>query len=82
MVRQSVMHSSPVQPISSSSSGTGSVRTMCDEVTVSRLRRGPRLPAAAPPIATTAELALIVPPSVRASTPSGAARSPCTGEPS
>ena len=34
------MHSPPVQPISSSRSGTGSVRTMWEEVTVSALRSG------------------------------------------
>ena len=32
-VRPSVMHSPPVQPISSITSGTGSVSTMCEEVT-------------------------------------------------
>ena len=36
----SVMHSPPVQPISSNRSGTGSVRTMWEEATVRRLRSG------------------------------------------
>ena len=35
------MHSPPVQPTSSSSSGTGSVRTMWEEATESRLCSGP-----------------------------------------
>ena len=48
------MHSPPVQPISSSSSGTGSVSTMWEEAIESRPRSGPRRPLAAPPIASTA----------------------------
>ena len=36
------MQSPPVQPIRSITSGTGSVRTMWEEATVSRLRSGPR----------------------------------------
>ena len=41
------MHSPPVQPISSSTSGTGSVSTMCEEVTDRRERSGgtPRVAA-------------------------------------
>ena len=67
------MHSPPVQPTSSSSSGTGSVRTMWEEAIVSRPRSGPRGAFAAPPIASTAAPARTMPPSVRASTPPGAA---------
>ena len=46
-MRPSVIDSPPVQPVASSTSGTGSVRTMCDEVTASRDRRGltPRVAA-------------------------------------
>ena len=47
------MHSPPVQPSSSSTSGTGSVITMWLEVTVSRRRSG-RWPASAAPVASTA----------------------------
>ena len=47
------MHSPPVQPSSSSTSGTGSVITMWLEVTVSRRRSG-RWPASAGPAASTA----------------------------
>ena len=53
-VRPSVMHSPPVQPISSSSSGTGSVSTMCDEVTVRRERSGGERAPAAPTMERTA----------------------------
>ena len=55
------MHSPPVQPISSSRSGTGSVTSMWVEVTASRLRSGPN-PAAAALIATTAVGAITRPP--------------------
>ena len=56
------MHSPPVQPISSSTSGTGSVITMWLEVTVSRRRSG-RLAGAAPaPVASTAAPARTRPP--------------------
>ena len=73
--RLSVMHSPPVQPISSSRSGTGSVRTMWEEATVRRPRSGPRRPLAAAPIASTrARRRGRAPPSVRASTPPAASR--------
>src|ERR671914_586585 len=62
------MHSPPVQPISSITSGTGSVSTMWEEVTVSRVRSSRRARAAAP-IATTAAPARTRPPAVSASTP-------------
>ena len=72
--------SPPVQPICSSTSGTGSVRTMWEEATVSWPRRGPRRPFAALPIATTARSARTAPPSVRAITPPGSERSERTAE--
>ena len=65
------MHSPPVQPISSSRSGTGSVRTMWEEATVRLLRSGARGAFAAAPTASTAAPARTAPPAVRASTPSG-----------
>ena len=58
------MHSPPVQPISSSRSGTGSVTTMCEEVAVSAWRR-PRTPSSAPPVASRACLARSSPPGHR-----------------
>ena len=48
------MHSPPVQPSSSITSGTGSVSTMCEEVTVSRERRRGWARAAGPTASTTA----------------------------
>jgi hypothetical protein len=74
------MHSSPVQPTSSSSSGTGSVMTMWEEATVRRLRSGPRGDFAAAPTASTAARALTTPPGVRASTPDGEPARRVTGE--
>ena len=53
IARESVMHSPPVQPIASSTSGTGSVITMWLEVTVRRRRSG-RCAARRPPAARTA----------------------------
>ncbi len=76
------MHSPPVQPTSSSSSGTGSVRTMWEEATVSRLRIGPCGAVAADPTASTAVDARTVPAAVCASTPSDNPASRITGEPS
>ena len=55
-------------------SGTGSVRTMWEEATVSRPRSGPRRPLAAAPIASTARSARTRRRSVRASTPSAPSR--------
>ena len=55
------MHSPPVQPIASSTSGTGSVRTMCDEVTETRARSG-RKPRVAALSASTAAPARTLPP--------------------
>ena len=74
------MHSPLVQPISSSTSGTGSVRTMWEEATVRRPRSGPRRPLAALPIASTPRAARTEPPAVRASTPSPLSRNERTGE--
>ena len=54
------MHSPPVQPSSSSTSGTGSVITMWLEVSVSRLRTRASLPPR-PPAATIAASALTRP---------------------
>ena len=48
------MHSPPLQPRASRTSGTGSVTTMWLEVTVSRWRSG-RCPASAGPAANTTE---------------------------
>ncbi len=70
------MHSPPVQPISSSRSGTGSVITMCEEVSVSRDRR-PGTEASQPPAASTAAPARTRPPVASTTTadPSRATRS-------
>ncbi len=67
------MHSPPVQPSSSITSGTGSVMTMCDEVTVSR-ERSARTLRAPGPIASTAEPARIEPDAVSTRTPSPSPR--------
>src|SRR6201747_2307069 len=75
-----MMHSPSVQPISSSSPGTGSVTTMWEEATLSRSRSGPSQLLAAAPIASTAEPARTVPAAVRATTPPPASRSESTGE--
>jgi hypothetical protein len=61
------MHSPPVQPMSSSTSGTGSVRTMWEEVTDSRDRSG-AIERAAGPTARTAAPARTLPLSVSATT--------------
>ena len=63
------MHSPPVQPISSSTSGTGSVMTMWLEVTVSERRSG-RNRSSDPPAARIAAPAPgPLPPAVSAITP-------------
>ena len=80
MARLSKTDSPPVQPISSSTSGTGSVISMWLEVTVSRSRKGEPAEARAPPIASTAAGAITVPEGVTASTPPAVSRSRCTGE--
>ncbi len=78
--RASVMASPPVQPIFSSTSGTGSVIRMWEEATVSRPRNGAPRPFAAPPIARTPRGARTrAPVAVVASTPSGASRKRATG---
>ena len=69
------MHSPPVQPISSSTSGTGSVITMWLEVSVSRRRSGGSRPAHGP-AASTAAPARTRPPAVSTSTPPGARAHP------
>ena len=74
------MHSPPVQPISSSSAGTGSVITMWEEAIERRPRSGQRRPFAAPPIASTALSARTTPAAVRASTTPARRLRLCTGE--
>ena len=73
--------SPPVQPIFSITSGTGSVITMWEEATVSRLRSGPPAALAAGPIASTPRGARTrAPVATVASTPSAASRKRRTGE--
>ena len=67
-MRPSVKHSPPVQPSSSITSGTGSVSTMWDEVTLRR-ERSSGSERAAGPTASTAVPARTRPPAVSATTP-------------
>ena len=62
------MHSPPVQPSSSETSGTGSVITMWLEVTVRRRRREGS-PASAAPAASTTDPARTRPPGVSSTKP-------------
>ena len=74
------MHSPPVQPTSSSKSGTGSVITMWEEVTVRR-ELSPSTARVRGPTASTAADARTEPPSsVRATTPPRSPPTPDTRE--
>ena len=67
-MRASVIDSPPVQLSASTTSGTGSVSTMCEEVTEMRPRSG-RKPRVAALTASTADPARTRPPPVSALTP-------------
>ena len=65
------MHSPPVQPSSSTTSGTGSVKTMCEDVTETRLLSGPKPRVAALTARIAAPARTRPPPLVSAVTPPG-----------